>query len=114
MSNLKELHTTEEFDQVWEKSAQGPILVFKHSTTCPISSNAFGAYQSYANSNDAEMYFLKVRESRDVSNHIAEITGVQHQSPQIFLLHNKAAVWNTSHSKITVDSIKQAIKSENK
>lgn len=108
MSNLKELTTTESFDEVWEKSSKGPVIVFKHSTTCPISAGAFDEFQTYLKNDgkDEDAYYLKVRESRDVSNHIADVTGVQHQSPQILLIKDKSVIWNESHSKITEDSIK--------
>lgn len=112
MSTLKELTATNDFDQVWEKSSEGPVFVFKHSTTCPISAEAFAEFQKYAENNgkDDEVYFLKVRESREVSNHIADTTGVQHKSPQILLINDKSVVWNESHTKITEDSIKDAAK----
>ena len=111
MSELKELTTTEAFDQVWEKSAEGPVFVFKHSTTCPISANAFDEFQKYANTNGKEepVYFLKVRESREVSNHIADVTGIKHQSPQLLLIEDKAVKWNDSHSNITIDHIEEAV-----
>jgi len=110
MSSLKELTATEEFDQVWEKSTEGPVLVFKQSTTCPISAAAFEEFQKYANTNGKtdDVYFLKVRESREVSNYVADVTGVRHQSPQILLIDNKSVKWNESHSKITIDSIESA------
>jgi len=111
MSKLNELTSTASFDQVWEQSTEGPVFVFKHSTTCPISAGAFDEFQKYVNtdSKDEAIYFLKVRESRDVSNHIADVTGVQHQSPQILLIKDKHVIWNESHSKITEDSIKSAL-----
>jgi len=111
MSQLKELTSVEAFDQVWEKSAEAPVIVFKHSTTCPISAGAFDEFQQYLKNDgkDEEAYFLKVRESREVSNHIAEVTGVQHQSPQILLLKDKSSIWKESHSKITEDSIKAEV-----
>lgn len=110
MSSLKELTTTEEFDQVWEKSAEGPVFVFKQSTTCPISAAAFDEFQKYANTNGKtdDVYFLKVRESREVSNHVADVTGVKHQSPQILLIDHKSVKWNESHSNITINSIESA------
>lgn len=111
MSELKELHVNKELDQAWEKSMQNPVLLFKHSTTCPISAGAFDQYKSYLESaqDNADCYFVKVIEDKPVSNYIAEKTNVKHESPQIFLIHNKEVLWHTSHSKITKDSIKSAL-----
>ena len=109
MSKLTEFTKAEDFDQVWEKSTEGPVLVFKQSTTCPISADAFEQFQEYLTGDVAPAYFVKVRETREVSNHIAEVTGIQHQSPQILLINNKEVVWKESHNKITVGNIKEQV-----
>jgi len=111
MSNLVELTSTEDFDKVWEQSTEEPVLVFKQSTTCPISAAAFEEYQNYLKEDgkDGSGYFLKVRESRDVSNHVADVTELEHQSPQFLLIKDKSVVWNASHNNITADAIKAEI-----
>jgi|SRR5690625_1674876 len=113
MNKYKDLHTNEEWEQVWESSTDKPVLVFKHSTTCPISARAFGQYEAYLESADQDFdsYLVKVIEDRPVSNHIAEATSVKHESPQIFLIRDKEVHWHTSHSKITVESIGEAVES---
>jgi len=109
---LKELLELDDLNEVWEASEKKPVLLFKQSTTCPISANAFSEFNNFLEDNDAadvEAFFVKVRETRPVSNQIAEDLGIQHQSPQIFIVKDKEAVWNASHNKITVDSIKEAL-----
>lgn len=114
MSELKELHTSEDYEHAMERSSERPVLIFKQSTTCPISAKAFRQYHSFLDSTDKEIdtYFVKVRETRDVSNQIAEDTHIKHESPQILLIKNKEVLWNTSHSDITVKTIEAAL--ENK
>ena len=111
MSTLVELTSTEDFDKVWEQSTKEPVLIFKQSTTCPISAAAFEEYQNYLKEDgqDGSGYFLKVRESRDVSNHVADVTALQHQSPQFLLIKYKSVVWNASHDKITANAIKAEV-----
>lgn len=110
LQELQELHTNEDLEKVWDKSTQEPVFIFKQSTTCPISAEAFDEYQTFLGSqDDVETYFVKVRETRDVSNQIAEETGVQHQSPQALLIKDREAIWHTSHSKITNDSLTAAL-----
>lgn len=113
MAELKELLEIDELNEVWEASNEKPVLLFKQSTTCPISAEAFGEFNNFLDGNDANIgaFYVKVRESRPVSNQISEELGIQHQSPQILLVKNKEAVWNASHTKITVDSIKEALQS---
>lgn len=107
----KELVEVEDLQEVWQTSVEKPVLLFKQSTTCPISGAAFNEFNTFLADNDGDFaaYFVKVRESRPVSNQIAEDLGIQHQSPQIFLVKDQEAMWNESHSKITVDSIQAAL-----
>lgn len=111
MVELKELQATDELDKVWEASTEKPVLLFKHSTTCPISAGAFKEYKAFLDSAEDNLvgFMVKVIESRDVSNEIADETSIKHESPQIFLIKDKEVLWNTSHSKITVDAIKDAL-----
>lgn len=114
MVKLVELLTKEDLNKAWNESEEKPVLLFKQSTTCPISAQAFSQYNKYLEESDLDIgaFFVKVRETREVSNEIAEVTGIEHQSPQIFLIKNKEVVWNTSHSKITIKSIDEALKAE--
>lgn len=111
MSEPKELEELDDLQEVWETSAEKPVLLFKLSTTCPISAGAFKEFNTFLDSNQDNIgsYFVKVRESRPVSNQIAEDLDVQHHSPQLFLIKDRKQVWNTSHSDITVDSMKEAL-----
>ena len=55
MIEYKELHAIEEWEQAWESSIEKPVLLFKHSTTCPISARAFEQYQKYLASADQSL-----------------------------------------------------------
>lgn len=111
MAKLVELLSIEDLDEALEASTQGPIFLFKQSTTCPISAAAFSEFNSFVDSLDDEVgtYFVKVRETREVSNKIADETGVEHQSPQVFFIKDREPLWNTSHQDITVDSLNDAL-----
>lgn len=108
---VQELTTKESLEATLERSEQGPIAIFKHSTRCPISA---GAYQQVARyleeTGDTHMpfYLIKVVEARDVSNAAAEQLGVQHQSPQLILVNCKRAYYTTSHGGITTAAIREA------
>lgn len=111
MSQLNELHTMKDLEQVWETSEQKPVFLFKQSTTCPISAAAFSQYNSFLDSTEEDIgtYFVKVRETREISDQIADETNIQHQSPQVFLIKNNEVVWNASHNKITTESLGAAL-----
>lgn len=105
--SIQQLHSIEELHQY--VAQPGKKLLFKHSTTCPISAKAHEEFQSYLKDADTTAAIVLVIEDRPVSNQIAEEFGIKHESPQIFLLEGGEVSWNTSHWKITRDAIQQAV-----
>lgn len=102
--NWKEITTLEEWNEIIEKSSERGQVILKHSTTCPVSSNALHEYEQYLKDtpNDQMEYTLvKVIESRPVSNQIAEDLGVKHESPQIIFIKDKDKYWSASHWAVT-------------
>lgn len=104
-----EMRSEADFEAALAASAEGPVLIFKHSTTCPISASAHRQAADYAGQPDAlPIYLVKVIESRPVSNAIAARLGVAHQSPQAILLRDGQAAWDASHGAITAASLQRA------
>ncbi|WP_424769261.1 bacillithiol system redox-active protein YtxJ [Paenibacillus sp. sgz302251] len=102
--SYKEITSMEEWNNVYESSSSRPLVVFKHSTTCPVSANAYKEFNSYLNDKpreDVDYVLVKVIESRPISLQIAEDTSVKHESPQILFIDKKAKVWTASHWSIT-------------
>lgn len=79
----------------------GPLLLFKHSTTCPISSVAAREVVRFA----AEHPEIPVRrifviEERPLSNGVAERTRVLHESPQVIYLEGGEVRGCLSHGGV--------------
>ena len=109
-SSMTELKSIEDFEAVLEASNTAPQLIFKHSTTCPISASAHRRVTDYLKAGDvAPCHIVRVIESRPVSNAIAQRLGVTHQSPQMILLKDGAALWDTSHGDISSNTISAAM-----
>ncbi|MDQ0186195.1 bacillithiol system redox-active protein YtxJ [Cytobacillus kochii] len=105
---MERLNTKEAFKQALQENEK--MLLLKHSNTCPISADAYEQYEKYTNENsDLKAYYLVVQEDRPLSNEIAEIFEVKHESPQAFLFVNKEVAWHTSHRKITYDTLNEAV-----
>ena len=104
----KQLHSTEQLDQFVAEG--GKRLLFKHSTTCPISAAAYSEFQSFLQEQSVPAAVIHVIEDRPVSNAAAERFAIKHESPQIFLLDGGQVRWHTSHWKITKDAIAEALK----
>jgi len=108
MATYSEISSLEQWNDAFAASVERPLVVFKHSTTCPVSSNALSEFDQYLRNNEAsnvDFVLVKVIESRPVSNRIAEDIGLKHESPQIMLVKNKEKVWSASHWSITNEHI---------
>ena len=110
--HVPEIVRMEDMERVLEESKTAPIFIFKHSTQCPI--NARAAYRTNQFLEDApestpKFYFVKVIERRPVSLQIAEKTGVKHESPQLLLIDDGKAVWDSDHEEITAEAVSEAI-----
>ena len=93
-------------EELFARSHEQPVLLFKHSTACPISARAYKQMEGVK----TPVSIVVVQQSRDVSRAVAERTGVQHETPQALVLRNGRAVWNASHFDITADVVEQAVR----
>ena len=113
MSDYTLIEAVPEVARLLDASREAPVLFFKHSLTCPVSSRAFGEYQRFLAErpeDDGTVYTLvEIQNARDVSNEIAERTGVRHESPQALLLRGGEVAWHASHWSINVKALTAAV-----
>lgn len=90
-----------------EKTLPAECLVYKHSTTCGVSARA--AREVEALQTGLPIYWVNVREQRDLSNWIAEAYNVTHESPQLILISGgkQARVW--SHFQVNRELVEKAL-----
>lgn len=112
MNQLFHIQDIQTVHDLIEKSYHEPVLLFKHSSTCPVSSFAFlqlmSSLEGYTGHLESAM--VVVQQVRDASNQIADRLQVQHQSPQAILVQDGAAVWHDSHNRLTVKNFEEAVK----
>jgi bacillithiol system protein YtxJ len=101
--NWIDLVSIDQVETIKKESNEGPVLIFKHSTTCSISAMAYNRLQRGAF--NFKFYYLDLREHRDVSNYIASTFDVIHESPQVLLIDKGVAVYNASHGEINPKEI---------
>ncbi len=94
------------FAQLISDSAKGPVVLFKHSTTCPISGAAYEEMSAVK----VPVNIVVVQDERDVSDEIEARTAVEHHSPQVIVLRNGKAVWNASHWRVKADAVEEAMR----
>lgn len=104
---MKELSSIEELDQFLSENPAS--ILFKHSTTCPISQEAYNQFMSYTKDEVKPSALVIVQTARPVSNEIAERFGIKHESPQVLYVKNGAVAWHTSHWNITEKTLQQEI-----
>jgi bacillithiol system protein YtxJ len=103
-----ELTELEQLEALINQSEEQPVLIFKHSTRCSISRFALKQFENEFDLQDKiAPYYLDLLNHRDISNEIALHFKVQHQSPQILLLKNRAVVYDTSHENIDATELKK-------
>ena len=102
---FKRLLTLEELEVVVASSSERPVAMFKHSNSCPIS---FGVRDSLSGCT-AVLHEIVVQTERNLSNRLAEVTGVVHESPQALVLFNGKVIYSASHYDISGEDIEGAI-----
>jgi bacillithiol system protein YtxJ len=95
---------TKSLEELVARSHDAPVIIFKHSSTCPISA---AAYRQMSKLKEA-VALVVVQRARDVSREVERQTGIEHESPQAIILRNGVAVWNASHWSITSDTVEEA------
>lgn len=99
------LQTEEQLNTIVADSASKPQLIFKHSTRCSISSMAKNRLYKNDLPEGIDFYYLDLLKYRSISNKIADMFDVHHQSPQVILIKNGKSVFDESHSGIMMEDI---------
>lgn len=92
-----------------DRSLSEPVLIFKHSATCPISAMARRRILHLHEEGDPPVYEVVVQSARPLSQKLEQDLGIRHESPQAIILHKQAPIYDASHHFITVEDIRSAI-----
>ena len=99
-------------DEIKEQSKTQKVLIFKHSTTCSISSMSLSRLErswSETEMTKIKPYYLDLLKYRDISNKIAQEFGIKHESPQVLIIENGKCIYNDSHNAISYKEIKNIL-----
>ncbi|MEO5860652.1 MAG: bacillithiol system redox-active protein YtxJ [Pyrinomonadaceae bacterium] len=103
MAVINKVDSIEKLDALFDRSNSGPIVLFKHSNSCGISSHVL----EMATDIDGELNVLVIQENRTLSNEVAIRTGYNHQSPQVFVIVGGKPVYHATHYGIDPDAISE-------
>jgi bacillithiol system protein YtxJ len=101
----KALTQPSQLEEIIQESLSQPVMIFKHSTRCSISTMAMGRLERGTLSDNLSVYYLDLLTYRPISSEIAERFSVHHESPQVLLIRNGECVYVESHNGIDVDEI---------
>ena len=98
-----QLTTKDQLNEALASSSEQPVLFFKHSTRCSISTMALSRFESNWNKDVAcKIYFLDLITYREISNLLAEKTHVVHQ---LIVVANDQVIYTETHNGIRAQEI---------
>jgi bacillithiol system protein YtxJ len=104
-NNFLSLTDSASLEKLLDKSRQEPVVVFKHSNACPISSAAYREMEKF----QGEVNLLVIQAARSISKEIESLTGVAHESPQVIIIRDGKAVWDASHFDVKAGAVAKAL-----
>jgi len=107
-----ELKSVADLDRALSEKER-PVVLFKHSTQCPISAAADEEYRAFVESHPEDALFthLDLLAHRNVSNAIAEKLGVRHESPQALIVQDGRVRGVLNHHAITGAALEKLLRS---
>ncbi len=103
--NWTPLTEESQLDTIIEESKSQPVVIFKHSTRCSISSMAKNRLDREKAPDNMKFYYLDLIAYRPISNKLAEVFHVHHESPQVLLIKNGECTYDESHNGISMNEI---------
>ena len=85
------------------------MLVFKHSSACPVSFTAKRQFDQFAVANpDVPPRLVVIQQERELSNALETVSRLRHESPQALIVRDGRVLWDASHGGITKPRLEQA------
>lgn len=109
--NWVNLTSSEQLHELIKQAETAPVLLFKHSTRCSISSMALNRFEKEWDDSKPTCLcvYLDLIAYREISNEIAALLKVEHQSPQAILVRNNEVLYADSHNGISASDIQALI-----
>jgi bacillithiol system protein YtxJ len=96
-------------DCVSRITGDAPILLYKHSFACGLSSMAKDEVEAFAAEHpEVPIWLVDVLGQRPLSQALAARLGVEHESPQAIVVRDGRALWDASHRRVTRAALAEA------
>lgn len=110
--NWNKLTQTGQIQEIIALSDEKPVMIFKHSTRCAISSMALDRLTRKWQDSDSEKlepYILDLIANRSISDQVASSFGVPHESPQVLIIKGGETIYDASHYSISHEEIFKSV-----
>src|SRR5882724_10459157 len=104
-SGFVDLPDMDSLDRFLAHANGSPAIIFKHSNSCGISARAHAEMSRI----ELPVGLVTVQTARAVSNEIEARTGVEHETPQVFIIRDGKALWTASHGQIKAEAVAAAL-----
>ena len=107
--NWIQLRDVKQLDEIKRLSDNEPVAIFKHSTRCGISSMVIKRFEKSFDEElkNFKVYYLDLLSYREISNEIAHLFQVLHQSPQLLVIEKGKVLTHASHYDIAQVDLKK-------
>ena len=111
MTQPIELTSPDSIDEMLARSFGEPVILYKHSISCPISGYAWYEVQDCLSDDEGGpvCYRVTVQRNADISRDVAESLDVTHHTPQVIILRRGKASYVASHWQIRKQTLQRAL-----
>lgn len=106
---MRTITTVEDWRDILALSKQRPVIVFKHSNMCATSAAVFDKMHRAEIDGffNTPVHVVVTQTHQEVSDLIAQETGIHHESPQVLVLKDQEVILHDSHTTIDPQLIKE-------
>ena len=107
----RDLHEIPQVREIKELSETGPVVLFKHSNRCGVSTIAKRSLENdwHEGYRGIPFYHIDVIADRAVSNAVADRFDIRHESPQMLVIHNGTVHDHASHQDLGMHLLKDFV-----
>ena len=93
---VNNISSLEHLEHLFAESHARPVLLFKHSNSCGLSTDVFEQVSAVI----SKINLVVVQRDREISNAVAERLAIRHASPQAFVLWEGRPIYHATHYAI--------------
>ena len=101
-----EIGSVEALNEFLSKAHSPAITLFKHSSTCGVSSRAYREMSGL----QSPVGLVVVQTARSVSDEIERRWSVTHETPQVLIIRDGQVVWDASHFRIKFEDVEAVLR----